>query len=102
MKKIVSKALAIMIAISTCASVVACNQTGEQIDKGKTQLYVNVLDVGIGDAFAYTLKERFEAENPDVQVIITKNNVDGSSEQETVRSGNTDVFYFVNLGLTIM
>lgn len=101
MKKTIAKVLAVTLALGTCASVVACNKTGEKIDKNKTQLYVNVLDVGIGDAFAYTLKSRFEAENPKVQVIITKNSVDGSSSSaETVRSGNTDIFYMQNLSLS--
>ncbi len=108
MKKTISFVLSAVTAFSVMGTAVACGG-GESIDKNKTQLYVNVYEVGVGTTFAkdsdgvskaISLKEKFEEENPNVQVIVETADVDGAGKQSTIAKGDTDIFYMANFTMS--
>lgn len=108
MKKIMSVVLSAILAVSTL-SLFACGDSGEQVDNTKEQLYVNVLECGVGFDFIQSLKQNFEREYADkdfgngrkgVQVMITNTRIDGDTITSALAGGGTDVFYVANMDLS--
>lgn len=74
MKRILSTVLTISLALAclmgTLVLFTGCNQTGGiVIDETKTQLYIGVKDDGIGKDWVYDAIAKYEAANPEIQVI---------------------------------
>jgi len=93
MKKIISTLIAFSLIISSLFVFSGCSK-GEKIDPNRTQIYVSVQSLGVGYEFAYNLKTKYEAHNPDAQVIIIENGSgDAASE---ISNGGYDVYMFTN------
>lgn len=90
-KKLISNALCICALASSLAPLSACNRGGEyeeEVDTGKTQLYVSNYDGGFGSQWLMDLKETFETANANVsfesgkmgcQIIVEPNKTLGDS-----------------------
>ena len=67
-KKVLSVLLAAGLAL---VGLTACTgDIEEEIDPNKTQIYVSVFNGGYGIDWAYEIKEQFEADHPEYQVMI--------------------------------
>ena len=112
MKKQISKMLVATMSLSLLLSVVACRPNGgkgEKIDEGKTQLYVNVLECGVGNQFLTSLKskfesayanESFEAGKQGVQLMMRQAQVDDAQLTSALASPDVDIYYVVNVDFT--
>lgn len=107
-KKIITGALAVLMSMSALA-LTGCDPEDdidevEKIDPNKTQLYVGILDGGMGDEWMKKLKTRFEAEYADyqgvdgkvgVQVIIDKQKEPfrGTTLINNITNNRQDVYF---------
>lgn len=108
MKKVVASALALLMTASALLGLTGCNDVtnpGEEaIDPTKTQLYVGILDGGMGEEWMRKLKARFEAEYADypgvdgkvgVQIMIDKQKEQfrGTSLINNITNYRQDVYF---------
>lgn len=106
-KKTVASVLAVVMAVGTLC-LTGCDNGGNggaaQVDKTKTQLFVGILDGGLGDEWANKLKTRFEEAYADyqgvdgkvgVQVIIDKQKEPfrGTTLINNIASNRQDVYF---------
>lgn len=110
MKKILTILLAALLAAGCFAG---CTYQGpeppEEIDKDRTQLYVGVFEGALGYEWLTEYKKAYEAENPQVQVIIDnkKDDYQDGSLIGKIANSRQDVYFlsgnnystFVDLGL---
>lgn len=112
MKKILKKkawiALGLAATLSGTMLASACGgrqQTEVEIDKNKTQLYVQNFDGGIGTRWLYNVRDRFEEAYKDtpfedgkkgVQLIITANKQAG--EGLTISENTNEIFFSEGVG----
>ena len=98
-KKIISIALSTCVLASVATAGVGCgNNSGEKVDKNRTQVYVNVLNCGIGTEFAYNLKAAYEKKNPKAQIMITTDEtLEGEGLQSLKTNTDTDVIFAPNV-----
>lgn len=108
-RKIAASALALLMTASSIFCLTGCNNGGlggnaNQVDKTKTQLYVGILDAGLGDEWANKLKTRFEEAYADyqgvdgkvgVQVIIDKQKEPfrGTTLINNISNNRQDVYF---------
>lgn len=109
MKKILVMMLALLM---TCASFLGCRpniEGPEEIDPNRTQLYVGVFDGALGYEWLDVYKDSYEAENPDIQVVIDnkKDDYQDGSLIGKIANARQDIYFlsgnnystFVDLGL---
>lgn len=73
MKKF-KKILSLILAVVTMMSLTACfnpDDGGEEIDEGRTQIYIANYQGGVGELYLKNLKTEYEILHPEVQVMIT-------------------------------
>lgn len=102
MRKIFSVLLGLIVT-ATSLSLFGCGgDGGESIDPNKTQVYISVLELGVGREFADSLKAKYEAAHPDVQVIVEQRGgeADGPSAISTIRDSKYDIYFMYNFYLT--
>ncbi|MBQ7373278.1 MAG: extracellular solute-binding protein [Clostridia bacterium] len=66
MKKILVLFLTLILTFSVAFSTVGCRNTGEKIDKSKTQLYVTTFEGGYGTGWIEAVENRFQDAYADV------------------------------------
>lgn len=96
MKKLLSTILAIALTFTAVFTLVGC-QKGEAIDPNRTQIYVSVQSIGVGDTFLTSLKQKYEAYNPKAQIMPVRNGT-GDPKAE-IQSGGYDVYMFTNCNI---
>lgn len=105
LKRIFGVLAAAFMCLALPASVTACSPSeGEKIDPTKTQLYVGILDAGLGDEYMKDLKARFqeaysgykgEGDKVGVQVIIDKQKETfrGSTLINNIENNRQEVYF---------
>ena len=97
MKKAISVILTMLMLLTSVAFTTGCS-LDEGIDKNKTQLYVSVSACGVGTTFLDSLKEKYEKENPNVQVMAIKDGAaDGDETVAEIENGGYDVYMTNNV-----
>lgn len=112
MKKFISILLAAFISVASLAVGAGCaSGSGEKKDSTRTQLYVNVLECGVGVDFLTSLKAAFEEEYKEtsfeegkkgVQVMITQSRIDGDNIISALAGDSIDVFYVANMDISTL
>lgn len=97
MKKLLSTILALALTFTAVFTLVGCQQ-GEAIDPNRTQIYVSVQSLGVGDTFLTSLKKKYEAYNPKAQIMPVRNGT-GDPKAE-IQNGGYDVYMFTNCNIT--
>ena len=106
-KKIVTKMLSLVLSLTLCLAVLGgCfgrgDGSGGQIDKTKTQLYVNTFYAGLGDDWLKRYKSEFEEFYQDksfedgktgVEIIIDYSYSSGYSQLEQIVSSRAEVIW---------
>lgn len=103
MNKILTKAMALLLATCSVASITACSTVVEDIEHDKSQLYVANYTGGTGEKWLEEVKARFEAAYKDksfeegkkgVQIITDSNkSYDGVTLETTMNTSDFDVFF---------
>lgn len=70
MKKVLSIVLMICLLLSLSTAFIGCAPGEEQPDPDRTQLYVGLRESGLGKAWLQKVKQDYEKENPEIQVMI--------------------------------
>ena len=103
-QKKIKKAMASLLSVAMLASafsMVGCNPTPgeggdfyEEVDPNRTQLYVGNFNGGYGFEWLVKAKERFEAENPDIQIMIDngKDEFRYSSYRKNIQGNRQDMY----------
>ena len=116
MKKIIKEILSFVLCLACLTTCIACGDNSvEQVDDNKTQLYVGYINNGHGKAFLEDAKERFEEKYANISFETGKTGVQiffdeveyGSKLLSTIRGSRTEVFFvsdvdyvqYVNEGL---
>lgn len=101
MKKLVSLIMCLLLAFPAF-SMTGCGKKGEEVDPNRTQVYVGVLTCGVGFDFAYSLKAKYEAIRPDIQVMIDEMDSSGDAPAMKANMPNArqDILFMVNYTLS--
>ena len=103
------KFLALLLALSACCSMVACGDRSSLVEEdgtsgpeeGKTPLYIGVYDGAVGYEWALQVEKMYEADNPDVDVIVRhqKTRYDDSSLLLQIEYNDEDIYFGSNNSL---
>ena len=103
MNKILTKAIAFLLAVCSIVSITACSTVVEDIDSDKSQLYVANYTGGTGEKWLEDVKNRFETQYQEtsfeegkkgVQIITDSNkSYDGTTLETTLETSDFDVFF---------
>lgn len=103
MKKLFSVVLSGLLVTTAGVSFSGCGgDATEKIDPNKTQVYISVLECGIGREFADSLKEKYESTHPDVQILVEERGgeADGPQVLSTIKDDKYDIYFMYNFYLT--
>lgn len=91
------KALAVLATIIMSFAAVGCfkHDGGRKIDPNKTQLYIGNFNGGMGSAWLQEVADAFEAEHPDVEVLIDnkKEQFNGTMLLDTIKTNRQDIYF---------
>lgn len=94
MKKIMTMILAL---IMCSIPLIACapDDNNEEIDPNRTQLYIGIYEGGWGRAWIDEMKRSFEAQNPEVQLMIEgkKDEFTNDNLKASIESGQYDMYF---------
>lgn len=95
--KILAVILTAMMAVGSLSAFVGCTgrDQGERVDPNKTQLRIGYFDGGYGREWMKEAERIYEAENPDVQVMVTyeKKRYESSALLASYGTYNEDIFF---------
>lgn len=103
MKKILTKVMALLLAVCSMISITACTVVVEDVNEDQSQLYVANYTGGTGEKWLEDVKGRFETAYQEVSFeegkkgvqIITDSNksYDGQTLETTLETSDFDVFF---------
>ena len=99
--KMLSTALAAGLALSFCAFGVGCTrERGEEVDPTKTQIFINYYNGGLGAEWITALKEAYEEEHPEIQImpIPGKTTMDSGTVLNNFDTYDGDLFFMDYVG----
>lgn len=103
MKKVLSIVLMICLLLSLSTAFIGCAPgEEEQPDPDRTQLYVGLRESGLGKAWLQKVKQEYEKENPDIQVMIDylASELDGGTLARTMPDIRQTVIFTNSLTVT--
>ena len=96
MKKTLKKGVALCMAVfATASCFAACGDVEEEYDPNKTQLYVKVFNGGAGTAWIETLRDEFNKNNDEYEVILRYEKISASSVINEIEldTATSDIYF---------
>lgn len=99
MKKLLSITLALSLALTSLFTLVGCGGGGEKPDPNRTQIYVSVQECGLGNTFLDSLKTKYEALHPEIQIMRITNGENNDGVIAEIQNGGHDVYMFTHCNI---